>query len=385
MRQVLMGAAVLAAVWGGAGAAGAAGTAGAEQPAKGKPAMHKSDYGKLPDGTAIEQYTLTNGKGVTMKVITLGGIITELHVPDKQGKAADVVLGCPDLKTYLAGHPFFGAITGRYANRIAGASFTLDGKEYKLFANDSANSLHGGKKGFDKVVWKAAPQPAEDGVALRLTYRSPDGEEGYPGNLDSAVTYTLTDKNELRIDYEAMTDKATPINLTNHTYFNLGGHDSGTILDHELMMAADKYTPVNEQLIPTGEIAPVKGTPLDFVQPARIGSRVTEIKAKPQGYDHNFVLNSGGKKLALGARLRDPRSGRVMEMFTDQPGVQFYTGNFLDGKQAGKGGVNYAQHTGLCLETQHFPDSPHHANFPSAVLKPGETYKTTTVYRFGAE
>lgn len=382
MRQILMGAAVLAAVW---GAVAAAVAAAAEQPARGKPAMTKKEYGKLPDGTVIEEYTLTNGQGATMKVITLGGIITELHVPDKAGKTADVVLGCPDLKTYLAGHPFFGAITGRYANRIAGASFTLDGKEYKLSANDKANTLHGGKKGFDKVVWKAAPQPAEGGVALRLTYRSPDGEEGYPGNLDAVVTFTLTDKNEVRMDYEAVTDKPTILNLTNHSYFNLAGHDSGTILDHELMLAADKYTPANEQLIPTGEIAPVKGTPFDFVQPAKIGSRIQEIKATPQGYDLNYVLNSGGKKMALAARVRDPKTGRVMEVFTDQPGVQFYTGNFLDGTQAGKGGVKYAQYSGFCLETQHFPDSPHHANFPSVVLRPGQTYKTSTVYRFGAE
>ena len=370
----------------GAGLAGLALSAADAQPEKKpkpeKPVLEKRAFGKTPDGTSVDLYVLTNTNGVQAKVITYGGIVTELHVPDRDGKFADVVLGFDDLKGYLGGHPYFGAIVGRYANRIAGAQFTLDGKTYKLAANNGKNSLHGGKKGFDKVVWKAEPANVDDGVGVLLRYTSPDGEEGYPGTLKTAVRYTLTNDNALRIDYEAATDKATPVNLSNHSYFNLGGHASGDVLGHVLMIAADKYTPVDANLIPTGEIKPVAGTPLDFRKPKPIGRDIGELKGDPGGYDHNFVLNGGDKKPFLAARAFEPKSGRLMEMFTTEPGVQFYTGNFLNGQEKGKGGTVYRKHAGFCLEAQHFPDSVHHANFPSVTLKPGETYKQTTIYRF---
>ncbi len=364
----------------------AAAAPAAERAKGGKPTVKKSDYGKLDDGTAVDLYTLTNGNGAAAKVITLGGILTELHVPDRDGKSGDVVLGCDDLKTYAAGHPFFGALTGRYANRIAGGKFTLDGKDYTLFVNNGPNSLHGGKKGFDKAVWHAEPRDTKDGASLRLTHTSPDGDEGYPGNLKVAVTYTLTDKNELRIAYEATTDKATPVNLTNHSYFNLGGHASGDVLGHEVTLMADNYTPGDKDLIPTGKIVPVKGTPLDFTSPAKIGDRIAQLKGEglPGGYDHNYVINGGGKSLVLGARVHDPKSGRVLEMRTTEPGVQLYTANFLK-DQKGKGGAVYAQHAGFCLETQHYPDSVHHDNFPSTILRPGQTYRQTTVYAFSTK
>jgi aldose 1-epimerase len=346
--------------------------------------LEKRDYGKTADGTAVDLYVLTNAKGAQAKIITYGGIVTELWVPDRDGKLGDVVLGCDDLKSYLAGHPFFGAIAGRVANRIAKAKFTLDGKEYKLAANNGPNSLHGGKKGFDKVVWKAEPVKAADGVALKMTYRSPDGEEGYPGNLDVTMTYTLTNQNELKIDYSATTDKATPVNLTNHSYFNLAGPGSGTILEHEILIEADKYTPVDDTLIPTGKLEPAKGTPLDFTTPQKIGAHIKELKNDPQGYDHNYVLKGEGKSLALAARVYEPKTGRVLEMFTTEPGVQFYTGNFLDGKVKGKG-TAYQKHQGFCLEAQHFPDSVNQPNFPSVILRPGKTYTQTTVYKFLAK
>jgi aldose 1-epimerase len=356
--------------------------ANADEPAKGgKATVQKSEYGKLSDGTAVDLYTLTNANGVVCKIITYGGIVTELHVADKDGKMADVVLGCPDLKTYEAGHPFFGAITGRVANRIANAKFTLDGKEYQLDANNGAHSLHGGKKGFDKHVWHGEAVDARHGAAVRFTRTSPDGEEGYPGNLKVAVTYTLTDKDELRIDYEATTDRATPVNLTNHSYFNLAGHDSGTVLEQEMMIAADKYTPGSETLVPTGKIEPVEGTPFDFTRPTIIGSRFKQLKDKPTGYDLNYALNAAGKLSVLAARARDPKSGRVLEMYTTEPGVQFYTSNFLE-KQKGKAGATYRQHAAFCLEAQHYPDAVHHDNFPSIILKPGDTYRQTTIYKF---
>ncbi len=345
----------------------------------------KSAYGKMPDGTAVDLYTLTNAAGMKAKLITYGTIVTELHAPDRQGKMADVVLGCDDLKSYLAGHPSFGCTVGRFANRIANGRFTLDGKEYQLAKNNGPNHLHGGRKGFDKAVWKAETVPAKDGAAVRFTHRSPDGDEGYPGNLDVEVTFTLTDKNELRIDYKATTDKATPVNLTNHSYFNLAGPASGDVLGHEMMLAADKYTPSDATLIPTGKIEPVKGTPLDFTTPTPVGKRLNELKGDPVGYDHNYVLRGGeGKGPHLGARVREPKTGRVLEMFTTEPGVQLYTGNFLDGKVKGKG-TAYKRHQGFCLEAQHFPDSVNRPEFPSVILKPGETYTQTTVYKFSSE
>jgi aldose 1-epimerase len=348
--------------------------------------IEKAEFGKMADGAAVDVYTLTNSKGMKARIITYGATITEWHGPDRDGKFDDVVLGFDNLAPYLAGHPFFGCIAGRVANRIAKARFTLDGKEYKLAANNGPNTLHGGLKGFDKKLWKAETVPAKDGVAVKMTYRSLDGEEGFPGNLDVTVMYTLTNQNELRIDYTATTDKATPVNLTNHSYFNLAGAKSGSkILDHELQLEADRYTPVDESLIPTGEIAPVKGTPLDFTTPTKIGSRFDQLKGKPIGCDHNYVLRSEGKALALGARVHEPKSGRVLEMFTTEPGVQLYTGNFLDGKVKGKGGVVYPQHGGFCLEAQHFPDSVNQPKFPSVILQPGKTYTQTTVYKLSVK
>jgi aldose 1-epimerase len=344
----------------------------------------KKDFGKTPDGVAVEEYTLANPSGLQAKVITYGAILTELVVRDKDGKFANVVLGFDDLKGYLAGHPYFGATVGRVANRIAKGKFTLDGKEYTLATNNGPNALHGGKKGFDKVVWKAEPVESKEGMAVKFTYKSPDGEEGYPGALTATVTYTLTNNDELRLDYTATTDKATPVNLTNHSYFNLAGPASGDVLDHEVMIAADKYTPTDDTLIPTGEIKPVKGTPFDFKTPTPIGKRIGDVKG---GYDLNYVLNGGGegKAPALAARVREPKSGRIMEVYTTEPGIQFYTGNFLDGTNKGKGGVAYKKHQGFCLETQHFPDSVNHKDFPSTILEPGKTYKQTTIYQFSAK
>ena len=336
------------------------------------------DFGKMPDGTPVERFTLTNGT-ITAKVMTYGAILTDLVTPDRDGKPADVVLGFDMLDGYLKGHPFFGASVGRYANRIAGGKFSLDGKEYKLFVNNGPNSLHGGEKGFDKYVWKV--EKSSD-TSLTLSHTSPDGDEGYPGKLDVAVTFTVTKDDALRIDYAATTDKATVLNLTNHSYFNLGGPGSGTIDDEVLEIEADAYTPVDDTLIPTGKIAPVRGTPLDFTKPTPIGARYADLAAEPKGYDHNFVLRGHGELTALAARVYDPKSGRVMELFTTQPGVQLYTGNFLDGSLTGKGGTVYAPHTAFCLETQHYPDSPNQPDFPSTVLKPGETFRSTTIYKF---
>jgi aldose 1-epimerase len=347
--------------------------------------IEKRDFGKLPDGTPVVEYTLTNAKNMSVGVINYGGIITSIKVPDRDGKIDNVVLGFRDIDSYVNKNPYFGVIAGRYANRIANAKFTLDGKEYTLAANNGPNSLHGGVKGFDKHIWQVKEVPGGDSVGLELAYRSPDGEEGYPGNLDVKVTYTLNDKNEFRVDYAATTDKATVINLTSHSYFNLAGNGSGTVLDHKLTINADKYTPVNATSIPTG-IASVEGTPFDFRQPTRIGDRIRDGDEQliyGRGYDHNWVLsrpNDGS--LALAARLEDAKTGRVLEISTTEPGIQFYTGNFLDGTLVGSAGKMYRQGDGLCLETQHFPDSPNHPDFPSTVLKAGETYKTSTVHRF---
>jgi len=346
--------------------------------------LEEKVFGRTPDGTSVKIYTLRNPHGVVVKVIEYGALVTELHAPDRAGKAGDVVLGFDNLDRYVKGHPFFGAIAGRVANRIASGRFTLDGKEYTLAKNNGPNHLHGGLKGFDKKVWKSKPLPATDHeVGVELSCFSPDGEEGYPGNLEVTVTYTLTDKSELRIDYRAKTDKATPVNLTNHSYFNLAG--SGDVLGHELWLAAEQYTPTDEGLIPTGEIKSVKGTPLDFTKPTAMGARIDQTGLKPAGYDHNFVLSSGGKSLALAARVYEPKSGRVMEVLTTEPGVQLYTANGLDGSITGVGGVTYPRHGGFCLETQHFPDSINKPNFPSVVLRPGETFKSATVYKFSTK
>jgi len=337
--------------------------------------------GHLPDGTAVKLFTLANDKGMAAKITTYGGILTELHAPDRNGQSGNVVLGFNTLDHYLKGHPFFGAIAGRVANRIAKAKFTLDGHEYTLAANNGPNHLHGGNKGFDKVVWEAKPLPAGvHAAAVRLTYLSRDGEEGYPGNLRVSVVYTLTDDNELRIDYTATTAKPTPVNLTNHSYFNLAYSDD--VLGHELLLVADRYTPVDETLIPTGEIASVKSTPLDFTRPTPIGARIDQLKPQPGGYDHNFVLNSGGRSLSVAARVYDPKTGRVLEVRTTEPGVQLYTGNFLDGSLTSIGGLVCRQHSGFCLETQHFPDAVHHPDFPSIILRPNQTYQTSTVFAF---
>ncbi len=339
------------------------------------------DFGKTPDGTAVERYTLTNGR-VTAKVLTYGGIVSELHVPDRDGKPGDVVLGFDTLDGYLKGHPYFGATVGRFANRIAGGKFSLEGKDYTLAVNNGPNTLHGGLKGFDKAVWKV--EKSTDS-SLALSYLSKDGEEGYPGNLTVHVTFTVTKDDALRIDYKATTDKATPLNLTNHSYFNLAGPASGTVLDHVAQIEADAYTPVDDTLIPTGKIAPVRGTPLDFTKPMALGARFSELKAEPIGYDHNYVLRGHGELTALAARVRDPKSGRVLELYTTEPGVQLYTGNFLDGTLTGKGGVAYKKNAAFCLETQHYPDSVHHPEFPSTILKPGSAYTQTTIYKFSAK
>jgi aldose 1-epimerase len=345
-----------------------------------KMSIKKQAFGKTEDGKNVDSYTLTNTNGLKAEIITYGGIVTSLQVPDRNGKFTDIVLGCDSLDDYAKKSPYFGALIGRFGNRIAKGKFTLDGVEYTLATNNGPNHLHGGIKGFDKVVWNAKQMQTDQGPALKLTYRSRDGEEGYPGNLSCTVIYTLTNNNELKISYEAKTDKATIINLTHHSYFNLGGHNSGDILGHELIINADRFTPVDKDLIPTGEIKPVKGTPWDFTKPMAIGSRIKQVEG---GYDHNYVLNSSDGSLALAASVYEPKSGRVMEIFTTEPGIQFYSGNFLDGSVKGKGAV-YNKHNGFCLETQHFPDSPNKPNFPSVVLRPGEKYTQLTVHKFSA-
>lgn len=338
----------------------------------------KQAWGETVDKEQVDLFTLTNKNGMVAKITNYGGIVTELHTPDKAGKVGNVVLGFDSLKPYFKESPYFGCIVGRVANRIAKGHFELNGTKYNLAVNNGPNSLHGGLRGFDKRVWKAESSESTEGPSLKLTYTSKDMEEGYPGNLQTTVTYTLTNQNELKITYAAKTDKATPVNLTNHSYFNLAGPGSRDILDHELMIDADKYTPVDETMIPTGDNVSVKSTPMDFTKPERIGARIAEVKG---GYDHNYVLNSGGGKLALAARLKEPSSGRVMETWTTEPGVQFYSGNFLDGTVTGNGGT-YKKHYGMCLETQHFPDSVNQPKFPSIILEPGKTYEQTTVYKF---
>ncbi|PSL08534.1 aldose 1-epimerase [Haloactinopolyspora alba] len=352
----------------------------------GRPSITHEPFGTLDDGTQVDVYTLRNWRGMEVDILTYGGIVQSITVPDRKGEMANVALGFDNLGDYVEhSGPYFGAIVGRYANRIAEGEFTLDGEQYELATNNPPNHLHGGDVGFDKKVWEVTDEFADrHDVGLELSYTSPDGEEGYPGTLETTVTYTLTKRNELRIDYHATTDEPTIVNLTNHSYFNLGGEGTGSIEDHVLQIEADHYTPVDETLIPTGEIAPVEGTPFDFREPKEVGADIREPHEQlliGQGYDHNFVLN-GGDGLDRAAKLRDPESGRTVSVYTTEPGMQFYSGNFLDGSFAGTSGQVYRQSDGLALETQHFPDSPNQPDFPSTVLRPGEEYESTTVYRF---
>ncbi|MBA7710959.1 Aldose 1-epimerase [subsurface metagenome] len=355
----------------------------AEIEKRAKMSIKKESFGQTPDGKQVDLYTLTNTNGLKAKIMTYGGILVSLEVPDRGGKLGDVVLGYDKLDDYVKNNPYFGCIVGRYGNRIANGKFKLDGVDYQLTLNENdITHLHGGIRGFDKVVWNAQEVKTKDAVGVKLTHLSKDGDQGYPGNLSCTVTYSLTNNDELRIDYEATTDKATPINLTNHTYFNLtaGKRD---ILGHELMIDADRFTPVDDKLIPTGELKSVKDSPMDFTKPAPIGSRIAQVPGKdPGGYDHNYVLNSGGGKMALALRISDPDSGRVMEIHTTEPGIQFYSGNFLDGSISGKAGTVYKKHYGVCLETQHFPDSPNKPNFPSTILNPGKKYTYVAVHKF---
>ena len=344
--------------------------------------IQRADFGRTKDGQPVELYTLTNKNGLVAKVMTYGATLTELHVPDKNGQKADIVLGFNDFSKYEAGHPFFGSTTGRVANRIGKGRFMLDGREYKLFVNNNGNSLHGGQVGFDKKVWHAEPVKSAGGPGVRFHYVSPHGEEGYPGKLDTTVTYTLTNADELKIDYRATTDRATIVNLTNHSYFNMAGEGNGTVRDHELLINADKYTVFDDTQIPTGEIKSVKDSPLDFTDWTPIGKRIDEIG----GYDHNYVLNPPSLGMKLCAKVRDPASGRVMTITTDQPAVQLYTANGLDGSISGKSGKPYVKYGALCLETQHYPDSINHPkDFPSTILRPGQTYHTVTVHRFSTQ
>jgi aldose 1-epimerase len=349
-------------------------------------AVQQEEFGTR-EGRPVNLYTLKNAHGIEIKAMNYGGIIVSIRVPDRKGEFADVVLGHDKLEGYIPNPPYLGAIVGRYANRIANGTFTLDGKTYTLPKNDGPNTLHGGTtRTFDKVVWEAEPLKGKNGVAF--SYLSKDGEEGFPGNLKVKVTYTLTDSNELLIDYEATTDKATPINVSQHSYFNLAGQGTGDILDHEVMINADRFTPVDKNLIPTGELRPVKGTPMDFTTAMKIGARIDDNYEQLQlghGYDHNYVLNRKGPGMQLAARVYEPTSGRVLEVSTTQPAVQFYSGNFLDGTVTGKEDRVYKRRYGFCLETQHFPDSPNHPNFPSTILKPGETFHQKTSFKFSAK
>jgi aldose 1-epimerase len=360
-------------------------TTQSEQPTR---SLTRTDFGTMQDGTKAALFTLTNEKGTELAITTYGGIITSLKVADNRGTYEDIVLGFDDLEGYLQqGVPYFGALIGRYGNRIANARFNLEGQTYQLAANDGPNHLHGGNSGFDKVLWQGEPFENSDGVGVKLTYLSKDGEEGYPGNLSVEVTYTLTADNVLKIDYQATTDKTTVVNLTNHAYFNLSGKLGEPILDQQVMLNADRFLPVTATLIPTGELKPVAGTPFDFTKSTAIGDR---IEAKDQqltrgkGYDHCWVLNGTAGEMRLAATVHHPASGRYMEVHTVEPGIQFYTGNFLDGSLEGKGST-FAHRTGFCLETQHFPDSPNQPKFPSVTLRPGETYQTQSTYTFSVK
>ncbi len=348
-------------------------------------------FAKMPDGTSVEVFTLSNAHGIKLRAMTYGAIVLSLETPDKNGKSADIVLGYKTLAEYIKDTPYFGAIVGRYGNRIARGKFSVGGKEYTLATNNFPSempcSLHGGLRGFDKVVWKAEGLTKEGAQGVRFRYVSKDGEEGYPGNLTLSVTYWLTDGDEWQIEYEATTDKATPVNVTQHSYFNLKGEGNGDILAHNLTLAASKFTPVTAGLIPTGELKPVKGTPFDFTKPTPIGSRIKQENEQLRfggGYDHNWVLDEQNGRLSLAATVYEPSSGRVLEVLTTEPGVQFYCGNFLDGTLTGKSGKPYGKRNGFCLETQHYPDSPNQPTFPSTILEPGKVLKSTTVYRFSS-
>lgn len=367
------------------GTSGAAGLGESSAKAVGAHMIEKKSWGKTPKGEEVELYTLRNGKN-EVSIATWGAAVTSLRVPDRNGAIADIVLGFDSLEPYTKPNPFFGVVVGRYANRIGQGRFTLDHKEYKLTINNDKNQLHGGPEGFYRKVWKAEEVEAKDGPSLKLTYVSPDGEEGYPGTLTASVTYTLTDDSALRMEYTATTDKLTVVNLTNHAYFNLSGPGEGEILGDELMVKAARYTPVDETSIPTGELRSVANTPFDFRKQTALGARIgaadDQLKIG-KGYDHNFVLDGGvTKKPRLVASMHDPKSGRVLEIITTEPGMQLYTGNFLDGTIKGKGGKVYAHRGAFCLETQHYPDSPNHPSFPTTVLKPGKKYQSTTLYRF---
>ena len=347
----------------------------------------KEPFGAV-DGGKVYLYTLRNASGIEARITNYGGIIVSLKVPDRKGALGDVVLGYDSVASYVRATPYFGCLIGRYGNRIAGGKFSLGGREYTLATNDGPNHLHGGIKGFDKVVWSVHESESVPGKTLVLTYVSKDGEEGYPGRLDVRVVYSLTDSNEIKVSYTAKTDKPTIVNLTQHSYFNLAGPGGGTILGHELMIAADRFTPIDATFIPTGELRPVQGTPLDFTSFKEIGSRIKEDDEQLRyglGYDHNFVLSKAEGTFGLAARVYEPTTGRVMEVLTSEPGIQFYSGNFLDGSHVGKGGKPYQHRYGFCLETQHYPDSPNHPDFPSTVLKPGEEYSTVTLYRFSVK
>ena len=352
------------------------------------PEIAVKPFGKTKDGTPVQIYTLRNAHGMEARITNYGGVVVSLLVPDRAGKLDDVALGYDTLDQYIQANPYFGALIGRYGNRIAKGRFSLDGKSYQLAINNGLNALHGGLQGFDKVVWAAKPMETKEGQALELSYVSKDGEEGYPGTLTVKAVYLLTEKNELRLDFTATTDQATIVNLTHHTYFNLAGAGNGDILGHVVTINADKFTPVDKTLIPTGELRPVAGTPFDFRKPTAIGARIKDKDEQLQfgnGYDHNWVLNKKPGELALVASVCEPTSGRVMEVLSTEPGLQFYVGNFLDGSNVGKGGKVYNFRTGFCMEPQHFPDSPNQPNFPSTVLRPGETFQNTIIYRFSAK
>jgi aldose 1-epimerase len=350
--------------------------------------LTQGPFDRTPDGQSVDLITLRNQAGVEVRIMTYGATILSLKTPDRAGALDDITLGFDTFAPYVDKSPYFGAVVGRYGNRIAKGKFTLDGQTYTLATNNGANHLHGGLKGFDKKVWKADTFQNVSGVGVKLTYTSADGEEGYPGTLTAEVTYTLTDKNQLIVDYRATTDKATVLNLTQHTYFNLAGGKANDILGHELMLNADRYTPVDDTLIPTGELAQVAGTPFDFRTATAIGARIgqdNEQLKRGKGYDHNWVLTRQGEGVNLAARVLEPTTGRTLEVSTTEPGIQFYSGNFLDGTITGKGGRVYPQRSGFCLETQHFPDSPNHPSFPSTVLRPGQDFKSQTVFTFGTQ